>query len=109
VGGSERFERWIEHVKWQRATQVMLASAALSASTLRAADQPELDGDFLEFLGSIDAEAVGWGDYLERTEIATAAASPVAKPTAVKAPAPTLTPVAGAKPPASQLPQGQVK
>jgi hypothetical protein len=101
-------------VKWQRATQVLLASAALSAPTLRAADQPELDGDFLEFLGSIDAEAVGWGEYLERTEISTVAASPVAKPTAVKAPAvkapaPTLTPATGAKPPASQLPQGQVK
>jgi hypothetical protein len=98
-------------MKWQRATQVMLASAALSAPTLPAAEPPELDADFLEFLGSIDAEAVGWGEYLERTEIAAVIAPPIAKPPVTKAPAatPTSVPTAAAKRPASQPPKGLSK
>ena len=93
-------------MKWQRATQVMLASAALSVPTLWAADQPELDADFLEFLGSIDAEAAGWSEYLERAEIAKVAAKPV-KPPVLRAPTPA--PAAVAKPPATKPPQVQSK
>jgi hypothetical protein len=84
----------------------MLASAALSAPTLWAVDQPELDADFLEFLGSIDAEAAGWSEYLERTEIARVAVKPV-KPPVVRTPTPA--PTAATKPPATKPPQVQSK
>ncbi len=40
----------------------------LFAASLRAADEP-VDPDFLEFLGSVDSNDVGWHDYLATTDV----------------------------------------
>lgn len=44
-----------------------LAGALLGAGALAA--EAALDGDLLEFLGSVDSEGDGWGDYLARTDV----------------------------------------
>jgi hypothetical protein len=36
------------------------------------------DGELLEFLGSVDGEGEGWGEYLEGTDIGRVAPPPVA-------------------------------
>ena len=35
------------------------------------------DGELLEFLGSVDGEGEGWGEYLEGTDIGRVAPPPV--------------------------------
>jgi hypothetical protein len=45
----------------------LLGGALVLASALAA--EVALDGDLLEFLGSVDAEGDGWGEYLERTDV----------------------------------------
>jgi hypothetical protein len=97
MGGSIGCQ-WFEHVKWTHSLQgfasMLLMSVALQAAPPLAADQRELDGDFLEFLGSIDTEAEGWSEFLENTEIDKAAQPP--NPVPAPHPAPATPP---AKPP----------
>ncbi len=87
---------------------VLLGTAAVLASA-RAAE-PKVDGDLLEFLGSVDSEDKDWHEYLARTDIEKVAqraarappASPPAsspkdpaaatRPGAPSAPAPAVTP-----------------
>ena len=78
-------------MKWQRLLQVIVAAATMGAPLARAADsQRDLDADFLEFLGSVDAEEAGWNEYLEHADLkkpappATPQAPPVKPPPTVK-------------------------
>lgn len=50
------------------------------------------DGELLEFLGSVDGEGEGWGEYLEDTDLGRVAASappPARPPQAASPPAPS--------------------
>jgi hypothetical protein len=78
-------------VKWQRLLQVIVAATTAAAPLAQAADnQRDLDADFLEFLGSVDAEEVGWNEYLEHADLkkpappVTPQAPPVKPPPTVK-------------------------
>jgi hypothetical protein len=44
------------------------------------------DGELLEFLGSVDGEGEGWGEYLEDTDLRRAGPPPVASPPPAAAP-----------------------
>jgi hypothetical protein len=51
--------------------------------------EPKVDGDLLEFLGSVDSEDKDWHDYLARTDIEKVAQRPArAPPVPPAAPAP---------------------
>ena len=56
----------------------LLGGAVAVAGALAA--EAALDGDLLEFLGSVDAEGDGWGEYLERTDVSRVARPPGATP-----------------------------
>ena len=78
-------------MKWQRLLQVIVAVTTMAAPLARAADSHgDPDADFLEFLGSVDAEEGGWSDYLEHADIqkpvppATPQSPPVKPPPTVK-------------------------
>jgi hypothetical protein len=47
---------------------VGLLCGVLFAASLRAADEA-VDPDFLEFLGSVDSNDIGWHDYLATTDV----------------------------------------
>lgn len=56
----------------------LLGGALALASALAA--EAALDGELLEFLGSVDAEGDGWGEFLERTDVSRVAQPPAATP-----------------------------
>jgi len=56
----------------------LLGGALAMAGALAA--EAALDGDLLEFLGSVDAEGDGWGEYLERTDVSRVTRPPAATP-----------------------------
>jgi hypothetical protein len=103
-------------VKWQQATRLLVASAALMSPALAAppvpaSAAPDLDADFLEFLGSVDAEEAGWSEFLERSELEKVVKqpsdnAPAKKPAADRVPAKQPP---GRTPPQAQSapPQGQ--
>ena len=48
------------------------------------AGQAALDGDLFEFLGSVDTEGDGWGEYLEGTDVSRVAPPSAATPPATQ-------------------------
>ena len=50
-----------------------LCAGGLLAAPLRAADEPPVDADFLEFLGTVDSNDADWRDYLAQSELDGAA------------------------------------
>ncbi len=78
-------------MKWRRAVLVALTAAAVAAPVARAADSHDVDADFLEFLGSVDAEDAGLNEYLEHTDLNKLAPPAAPAPPAVKPP-PTVKP-----------------
>jgi hypothetical protein len=77
----------------------LLAGVTLWPAASSAEPSP-VDPDFLEFLGSIDSEGDGWGDYLGSVDLdkrtpPPAPAPPVRKPEPATAP-PAKEPVKGA-------------
>jgi len=56
---------------------ILLSGVAVAQNS-----KPPVDGDLLEFLGSVDAEGPGWSEYLERTDVSKVAKQiPGATPT----------------------------
>jgi hypothetical protein len=64
-----------------RRTLLMCALAGVLANAAPAAEK-SVDGDFLEFLGSLDSEDDGWHDYLEKAPVKTVGKVPVSNPPA---------------------------
>lgn len=69
---------------------VLLGGALGLASALAAEAAP--DGDLLEFLGSVDAEGDGWGEYLEGTDVNRVARPPAATPPGAQPQQPPVEP-----------------
>ncbi|HEY7377203.1 MAG TPA: hypothetical protein VH542_00815 [Steroidobacteraceae bacterium] len=63
-------------------------AAALQPLRLPAEEQPGVDSDFLEFLGSLDSDDVAWSAYLSTADAAPASASTVNDTKPTKAPKP---------------------
>jgi len=62
-----------------RVWQVLILLSGVAAAQN---SKPPVDGDLLEFLGSVDSEGPGWSEYLERTDVSKVAKqSPGATPT----------------------------
>jgi len=61
---------------WQ--VLILLSGVAVAQNS-----KPPVDGDLLEFLGSVDSEGPGWSEYLERTDVSKVAkqSPPGATPT----------------------------
>ena len=67
------------------ATVLGIAAVLAAASSA----EPKVDGDLLEFLGSVDTEDKDWHDYLARTDIDKVAQRPArAPPVSPAAPSP---------------------
>jgi hypothetical protein len=103
MGGERPRRRWIKYVNWPKLVPALLAVAVVASPPGRAADRDKVDPDFLEFLGSVDAEEAGLNDYLETADLDRQAPPPQApKPQPPKLPpaaAPTTaTPGAPASP-----------
>jgi hypothetical protein len=77
-------------VKARASLGALLAGVLLLPAAARAAEQGPVDPDFLEFLGSVDSEGEGWGEYLGNVDLErrTPPAPPARKPE--PAPAPTV-------------------
>jgi hypothetical protein len=80
----------------------MLGVAAVLASAR--STEPKVDGDLLEFLGSVDTEDKDWHDYLARTDIDKVAQRAArAPPSSPAAPNPK-DPAGGTRPAAPPVP-----
>jgi len=66
----------------------LIGAGALIAAPLKAADEP-VDADLLEFLGTVDASAADWRDYLAATDVDALVQARTAKPTDPAKPPPT--------------------
>lgn len=75
---------------------MLLGTAAVVASA-RAAE-PKVDGDLLEFLGSVDSEDKDWHEYLARTDIEKVAQRAARAPPVPPAASTPKDPAAGTRP-----------
>lgn len=76
INGEQWWDGWYLKLRvWQ---VLILLSGVAAAQNSKA----PVDGDLLEFLGSVDSEGPGWSEYLERTDVSKVAKqSPGATPT----------------------------
>jgi len=85
-------------MKRRAALNAFLTAALLSPLLARAGEPhapgpPAVDADFLEFLGSLDSEGDGWGEFLGNTDLDKhAPAPPSRKPPAAAVPAAPVKP-----------------
>jgi len=87
-------------VKLARQAGATLLGIAAVLAAARAAP-PKVDGDLLEFLGSVDSEDKNWHDYLARTDIDKVAQQAAhTPPVSPAAPAPK-DPAGGTRPAAA--------
>ena len=75
----------------------ILFAVAFQPMRLPAEDQPDVDSDFLEFLGSLDSDDVAWSAYLSNAD-----APPANTPRPASAPQPV-------KPAEKAAPEGESK
>jgi hypothetical protein len=72
----------------------LLACGLLLGVAGRAADKGKVDPALLEFLGSIDTEGEGWGEFLGNTDLEKPVRKPAQPaPPADRKPVPAPTPV----------------
>jgi hypothetical protein len=75
---------------------MVLGVAAVLAAARSA--EPKIDGDLLEFLGSVDTEDKDWHDYLARTDIDKVAQRAARAPPISPAAASPKDPAGGTRP-----------